>query len=74
MKIGHVVTEKDLMMQYWKSLTDATAAIERTMLLASDSGHEELWRRCRTARDAALKAKAQTNWHLERIQEIHPAS
>ena len=62
-----VVTEKDLLMQKWMSLSQAVAAIERTMLTAD--GPEDLWMACRTAREHTIAAKHIVNRRLAELRK-----
>ena len=64
------VTEKDLLMQKWYSLTQAVASIERVMLTAADHGPEGLWTACRAARDQTIEAKHIVNRRLEIVQKM----
>jgi hypothetical protein len=68
MKIS--VMDRDLLMQQWLSLSQAVAAIERTMLTAD--GPKDLWLACRTAREHAIAAKHIVNSRLAEVQRVPP--
>jgi hypothetical protein len=66
----NIVKERERLLQKWLSLSEAVAAIERTMLTAD--GPKDLWLACRTAREHAIAAKHIVNSRLAEVQRVPP--